>query len=139
MYNKKDVPRKLLPKEKDMVISVGNKDKWRIICSCNPTISVLSQHMAVLSKIIGLYTSNYEHNLFLYFQCRCRRHIKKIASAKISELLDGIWPLTSEPPPPSFLVATSISSRDNSNRARSQNSKNIILWKLIPLKLLETI
>ena len=45
--------------------SLKNKKKWLLSCSYNPPKALIGPHMAALSQGTDLYTSKYEHLLFL--------------------------------------------------------------------------
>ena len=48
-----------------MEINLRNKKKWLLSCSYNPKKTSLSNHIAELSKSLDLFTTKYEHLLFL--------------------------------------------------------------------------
>ena len=71
LYVREDIPSKLLLLAENHIegffveINLRNKKKWLISCSYNPKKTSLSNHIAALSKSLDLFTTKYEHLLFL--------------------------------------------------------------------------
>ena len=76
LYVWEDIPSKLLLVEENPIegffeeINSRKKKKWLISCSYNPQKSSSSNHVAVLSKRLDLFSNKYERLLLCDFNAR---------------------------------------------------------------------